>query len=765
MNNSRDANRTAGPGRKRGLPVLGLIAFLAASGRAATPLIEVTTSVDGNPGSLGAALTAANADGAAASNTVFFSPLVSPLLTVGAAPGVAKNAGQSLTLASGSGTNATFTGPLNLSGGGTFNFNGLSASNVTLTGGGVLSLSYGTLTGLTLTASTLQTLGNSVASGVTLFGSNVIDVAGNTPVVSNIGGAGALTVMDSIGNGTLSLSGVNGYTGGTTVNSGTLQLAAANAAGGGTLAVNAGGVFDLNGFNQTLGNATNAGTIKTGVGALTAANYSGAGTLAVALKPGVTNLNVAGTATLTGGTLSVVGRPGVGVYTIVNAGTLAGTFTSIFVPLGVTDTFIYSGTSLIMDILNDTPFTLAGQSSNQTSVGAALNVANTAASADLNAVVNQLIALTPAQLNAALDQIGPVAFSALSGMSFAGSGVQSAAVRQRMSGLQAGTSNSDGGRVAYYRVSGPSPYPGTLVAELPGDASAAYAGEREDGPRSADSPWGFFASGLGTLARLDSRNGASGYQPGYSVTAYGATMGADYRVNENFAAGFTGGYVNSFAGLDSNAGSVFGQSVRFGAYGTVYDDELHANLYLGGAHDFYDTSRSISALSRTATAKPSGNEFNMDASVGEDLKTAHLTVSPFASLSYDRLMVGGFTESGAGALDLGVAPQAVESLRSGLGAKFSRRFKLGTNVFTPYASAGWQHEFENQSRPIAAQLASGGTGTFTVNTADAARDGALLGAGLNMDWSDDFSTRLAYAGDVRSDFNAKTFSGSLRLRF
>ncbi len=243
-------------------------------------------------------------------------------------------------------------------------------------------------------------------------------------------------------------------------------------------------------------------------------------------------------------------------------------------------------------------------------------------------------------------------------------------------------------------------------------------------------------------------------------------MGADYRYNEHFAAGMSAGYVNSYAKIDSHGGTLYGQSARLGVYGTVYDDKFHANLYLGGAHDFYDTSRSINAFSRVATASPSGQEFNMDATAGWDDKTAYAILSPFLGIAYDRLMLGSFTESGAGSLNLAVAGQTAESLRSTLGAKVSRQFTVPDWFdLTPFASIGWQHELENQSRALTAQLASGGTGAFTVQTADVARDSALLGAGLDLDWTPGFTTRLSYQSTMRSDFSAMTFSGSMRWRF
>lgn len=739
-----------------------MLALLAPRARATLYLVT-----DPGAASLNSALTSAQA--AASNDTIFFSPMLSSsLITPGGTYAVNKT-GNTLDLDANQATTIDFAPSLAVNAG-TLNINGLTTQGgITVNTGGTLSTSYSTIKGLTLDGGTFQTRDNSTTSGITLGASGgTVDTFGVNPAMSGLTGTGGLTVTDSVGGGILSLNlagGANTYSGTTLIHSGTLQLGAASALpSGGALNTDAGGTFDLNGFAQTLGAVSNLGTIKAGLGPLTVASYGGAGTLSVALKSGLTNLTATGTATLTNGKLSVTGHPAPGTYTVVHAGTLTGSFASITLPGGVTDSVTPSGTDLLLTILSDTPFTATGQSANQAAIGAALNAALFSATGDLNSVIDQLSAMSSAQVNEALDQIGPVSYAALTGMSSAASAVQSAAVAQRMSGLQAGRTSPDGARFASFSVQGASPYPGTLVAELPGDTGAAYSVDK-DRLYDPNSPWGFFISALGSLDRLDSIDGSGGAQPGYSVRAAGATLGSDYRFNEHFAGGLSFGYVNSFARLDSDRGTVYGQSARLGAYGTVYNDRFHANLSVGGAQDFYSASRNIPALSRTATASPSGAEFNLDATAGYDDKTAYATVSPFAGLAYDRLMLGSFAENGAGALDLAVGAQTAESLRSTLGVKVARRFKPSWCDVTPYASLGWQHEFDSQSRALAASLAGGGSATFTVNTADVAREAALLGAGADLDWTPGFSTRLAYTADLRTDYSADTFSGSLRWRF
>jgi T5SS/PEP-CTERM-associated repeat protein/autotransporter-associated beta strand protein len=83
--------------------------------------------------------------------------------------------------------------------------------------------------------------------------------------------------------GTTTLTGVNSYSGATNVNAGTLRAGAPNTfSPNSAVAVASGGTLDLNGFNQTLLNLTNAGLVNMGTGTapgtvLTTSSFTGNG--------------------------------------------------------------------------------------------------------------------------------------------------------------------------------------------------------------------------------------------------------------------------------------------------------------------------------------------------------------------------------------------------------------------------------------------------------------------------------------------------------
>jgi len=681
------------------------------------------------------------------------------------------------------GNATTFSGSLFGTGGVTFQNSG-GAAMITLTGTsyytGQTVVAANLLVGLANSGfgagpvtlggnNTLELVGAAnLPNPIAMLGNTTIDAHGQTGTFSGpISGAGSsLTIVDGIGGGVVALSGAGGsWSGGTFVDAGTLQMGAAGVMpSAGALTIN-GGTFDMNGWAQTMGSVTNNAALKTGAASLTVTgNYAAGAASLLGVTPfvGEPNLIVGGTANITAGaSLTVNGKPASGYYEIVQTNApIAQQYAFIAPGFGYNDTVSYIGDDIFLKVIAPS-YVAAGQTPNQMNLASAFNSQTANVSPDMALVLTTLNTLTGPQLSAAMDQISPIGYSAIGGAALTGAGLNAAAIGRRIDALESGIASA-GGRVDRYTVSGPSPYPGTLVAEGGGGPVPAAELEQE----KDDSNWGLFFSGLDTIARQDGREGAAGFQPGYSFVSYGGALGFDYRIADGFAAGLTGGYLQGSTTIDDGVGKLTSESFRFGAYAAAWDEALHGSLYLGGALDSYNTTRDIPTFARAATASPAGGEFDMKGSLGYDLKSGATTLSPFGSLDIDRVSVAGFTESGAGALDMNVGPQTDDSVRTTLGAKFAHRFGFDENWFglTPALSAAWEHEFANQSRAISAQFATGGA-SFAVGTADVAREALLGSAGFAMEFGKDATLRFGYSVDVRSDFMARTIDANLRFRF
>ncbi|HVE14580.1 MAG TPA: autotransporter domain-containing protein [Elusimicrobiota bacterium] len=623
-----------------------------------------------------------------------------------------------------------------------------SYTGPTTVNGGVLNV--GADAALGDSASTLVLNGGTLQAGKSFSSARAITLSAgggtfdtnayNMTLSGVLGGAGGLT---KTGLGTLSLSGANAYAGATAISAGTLQLGANGALPAATaLSVASGATFDMSGHTQTV------------------QSFSGAGTTLLTLG---SPLTVTGNADFTGGTLSVL----LSHQAVVNGQTFipitygsrsGAALSSIVSPAALSFTPTYNANNLTLTAAL-VPFASSAVSANQAAIGTSMEPLRTAPTGDVSTVLGTLYTLDAPHLAAALDQIGPIALASMRGLGMSGAGVQSAAVGRRMAALADGS--APGGRASYV-VSGPSSVPGTLLAST-GEMGALDGAE--GGP--SDSPWGFFASGEVTTGRLREANSDSGSQPGYAFNNGGVTGGADYRVNEHLAVGGALGFLHGHASLYNPAfGTVDDQSVRYGAYAAASLENLHGDLYVGGAADFFSTNRGIAFgdVSRTARGTPRGSELNVRPGVSYDVRVADYgTFTPFGTLNYDRLSIGSFSETGADSLDLNVGSQTSESLVSSTGLRWSRKLEGDGYSVAPHVSLGWRHEFVNQNRPIEAQLASGGLG-FSTATGDFARDGTLVGFGLAVN-IDKTTLKLEYAGDFRSHYQENMINAGARWRF
>jgi outer membrane lipase/esterase len=127
--------------------------------------------------------------------------------------------------------------------------------------------------------------------------------------------------------------------------------------------------------------------------------------------------------------------------------------------------------------------------------------------------------------------------------------------------------------------------------------------------------------------------------------------------------------------------------------------------------------------------------------------------------------VGGFTEQGAGALNLKVGAQNATSVQTGLGGRVTVPLKMGSVNVAPQAYAFYQHEFANGSRNLNASL-SQGSSPLTFQTDASKRNFALVGASLTAGLAKNLYGQVNYSAEVgRVGSNAQSINAGLRYEF
>ncbi len=603
--------------------------------------------------------------------------------------------------------------------------------------------------------------------------------------------------LAKIGSGTLTLNpGASPYSGSITVSAGRLDVqgdyssapvtvqsgAAASLRDAGKVAdmtIDSGGT--LSGTGTVVGSLNNSGTLspghspgtlnvvgtyaQTASGILRAeiASSTNYDKLSVTGAPGTATLSGALAPVLLGGYRPLANQVFPGVVTA--TGGVAGAFTNISQSLTLNCQPVYNANSV--DLVFQPSYansalslTTNGQSVGNTLQGLALNNP----SADLNTVLNTIDSLpSAANIQDAYKQISPDKAGALANLGFAAATFQMRNLATRTTNLRfiqggggGGSSlNSGGLNLNYSRLDG------VMLAYNGASLSNLFSARKEF--QAPEGRWGLFVDGG---AAFGSQN-SSVNQTGFNYTLGGFTLGADYRVRDNLLVGLATGYSHTGSNFFGSGGSVNADTVPFNAYAAYFAGSLYAYGSLGYALNLYDLRRGLNfgGIVRSATGSTTGHQFNLYGETGYDLRLSRFILTPSATLAYSGLWLDGFTEQGAGALNLQVGPQSASSLQTGLGGRLTVPFRVGSVKVAAQGYAFFQHEFANGSRGLNASLSQGG-GAFNFQTDAAKRDFALVGASLTAGLRQNLYAQVNYSAEVgRGNSTGQFVNAGLRFEF
>jgi uncharacterized protein with beta-barrel porin domain len=636
--------------------------------------------------------------------------------------------------------------------------------SVSKSGSDTLSL-FGASTytgGTTVNAGTLKLDGGSlVATGALTVNGGTFDLNGSNQTVGSLGGgggtvslgSGTLTVDDSAsstfagaitggggvikqGSGTLTLGGANTYTGDTVINGGVLAL---NGSLTGNTVVNAGGTLLGTG---TAGAATvnSGGTLGVGsLGTLTVGSLvqNGGSTFQVTANSSAASLvTVTGAATVNGGTVNVLAPSGISApntsYTILNAATLTGTFVGVTTASPfLKPSLTYNGGIVTLNLA--VSFQNGAQTGNAGAVAAALDKAlSSPVATDFTNVITSLTTTTWSGASLAL--------MTLSGQQYANWLTTTAQSAQTfMDSFQVQAGGGSGGS----------------SAGLPGGST--WQALKVDGADACDTTcdveplWGAWGGGMGAFGTVAGNANAAGL----TYNLGGFIAGLDRRFAPGLRLGVTTGFNAATFYSQGLPGNGTSNTLQFALYGEYAPGPFYLDGLAGYGHSDNRMNRPIviSGLPfRMAQGYTTANTFFSQLEAGYKIPVAPSFggfVTPFARLQASTSTSNGFSESGADSLDLTVAAQTTQSLRTVLGAQ------LGASIDAPWRETldvlfrlGWSHEYADLTRPVTAAFAGAPAISFTTFGAEAPRDGVVLGLGLDTKIAEATSLYFRYDGNL-----------------
>ncbi len=279
-------------------------------------------------------------------------------------------------------------------------------------------------------------------------------------------------------------------------------------------------------------------------------------------------------------------------------------------------------------------------------------------------------------------------------------------------------------------------------------------------PAAVEADRGVFVTSSLNFAHEGARTDA----PATRATTANVVAGADWRVTDNALLGVFGGYAYTRGDLDTQGSTTKISTRSVGGYGAWQAQGWFANVI--GLYGWSDYDNVRAALGTFNTSKNDGSHYTVRGTVGTDLRVSGWVVTPELGLQYTRVSTDGFTEAG-GVTALNVASDSSESLRSSLGARFARDYRINGGVLTPEFRLAWLHEFSDGIRGINASFTDITLpGSFVTATGSGLRDRGVIGTGVSGKLGALTTVSLGYDAVIGSDDSlAHQFTGRLKHSF
>ncbi len=225
------------------------------------------------------------------------------------------------------------------------------------------------------------------------------------------------------------------------------------------------------------------------------------------------------------------------------------------------------------------------------------------------------------------------------------------------------------------------------------------------GGAAADEPGGLLSDKWGLWMRGNFSFGekdASAASPAFDADQWAFVGGLDYRISDNAVLGGALSYGSSSIEFVADNGALDTDSFALSLYGSAYAAK---NFYFDGilnvSNSSYDAERNIvyvdgsGLVTADAAGDTDGLTLSGGLSAGYDFLVGGLTISPNLGFFYIDTTIDGFTETGAGGLNLLYDEQKFESFTGNAGLRLTYAWNVSWGVLLPHLRVDYVREFED----------------------------------------------------------------------
>ncbi|MEW6643635.1 MAG: autotransporter domain-containing protein [Pseudomonadota bacterium] len=235
-----------------------------------------------------------------------------------------------------------------------------------------------------------------------------------------------------------------------------------------------------------------------------------------------------------------------------------------------------------------------------------------------------------------------------------------------------------------------------------GAPSNAYAMATKAPPRSAPDTfgrWSVFAMGSYVHANGRGQNGVAGADNDLGA----GTLGLEYHLSRNLLVGAALGYSDSSTTLGLQNTNTQLKSYQFAGFASSSSANWFGDLVVSYGLNDYKVRRDsvgLGGFGPTLSASPAGSNFVASARVGYLFDTAVARLGPIGGLTYSRVWIDGYTESGDPLLTQAVRNQAMDGWTASAGLQVRLPAAAGPRGFNPFFNLTAEQDFGSATRTI-----------------------------------------------------------------
>lgn len=267
---------------------------------------------------------------------------------------------------------------------------------------------------------------------------------------------------------------------------------------------------------------------------------------------------------------------------------------------------------------------------------------------------------------------------------------------------------------------------------------------------------------FGSWANQSDRNGMAGYKS----DTFGLVTGVDADLSKTTRAGAAFAYsrsdVDSRSSVAPQGATV--DSYQVMAYGSIdLGNRTDVSWQADIGHNANKSHRQISFANLRAQSDSRSNTAHAGVALGRDMPLSdRTTFTPSVRADYTWIRDRGYTETGAGALNLAVEGRTTKSFVIGIDGKVQQRVgQRGTLV----GNIGVGYDTMDQDNTIVSSFAGAPGAAFTLTGIEAGRVVTRLGVGYVVELDSGIDLTARYDAEHRSGLNNQTASVKVRWAF